>query len=68
MIIAIPTYNRYDEISNYTIKFLKENYIHPKDIYLFVVEEKEYQNKENLWLVILMKATISVIWTMTLLK
>ncbi len=60
MIIAIPTYNRYDQISNYTLKFLNENYIHPDDIYLFVVEEeKELYQKLGDYNVIVGKKGIS---------
>lgn len=43
MKIAVPTYQRADTISKQTLKFLKEQNINERDIFLFVVEEEKEQ-------------------------
>jgi len=46
MKIAIPTYQRSDTIQKQTLKFLKEQGIHEKNIFLFVVEDEKEEYKK----------------------
>jgi hypothetical protein len=46
-VVAIPTYNRVDEVTNKTLKTLKDGGVSKNKIYLFVANKKQYELYEN---------------------